>query len=78
LCYWITTNINLNYLKPVVTFEILDKTALKQFDDPAAEQLHKYYPKLFIIIYERDLIAVEFESFKVSELVFIRIAVAHY
>jgi hypothetical protein len=30
-----------NYLKPDVTFEILDKYALNQTDDQAAEQLQK-------------------------------------
>ena len=44
-----------NYLKPDVTFEILDKTALNQTDDQAAEQLQKERSKLFKTINERDL-----------------------
>jgi hypothetical protein len=42
-------------LKPDVTFEILDKTALNQTDDQAAEQLQKERSKLFKTINERDL-----------------------
>lgn len=44
-----------NYLKPDVTFEILDKFALRQTDDQAAEQLQKERSKLFKTINERDL-----------------------
>jgi transposase InsO family protein len=44
-----------NYLKPDVTFEILDKVALGQNDDQAAEQLQKERSKLFKTINERDL-----------------------
>ncbi|SJM92681.1 conserved hypothetical protein [Crenothrix polyspora] len=44
-----------NYLKPGVTFEILDKFALSQTDDQAAEQLQKERSKLFKTINERGL-----------------------
>jgi transposase InsO family protein len=44
-----------NYLKPGITFEILDKFALSQSDDQAAEQLQKERSKLFKTINERDL-----------------------
>jgi transposase InsO family protein len=44
-----------NYLKPGITFEILDKFALSQTDDQAAEQLQKERSKLFKTINERDL-----------------------
>jgi transposase len=44
-----------NYLKPGITFEILDKVALNQTDDQAAEQLQKERSKLFKTINERDL-----------------------
>jgi transposase InsO family protein len=44
-----------NYLKPDITFEILDKVALSQNDDQAAEQLQKERSKLFKTINERDL-----------------------
>ena len=42
-------------LKPSFTFEILDKVALGQNDDQAAEQLQKERAKLFKTINERDL-----------------------
>jgi len=45
----------INYLKPDITFEILDKIALSQNDDQAAEQLQKERSKLFKTINERDL-----------------------
>jgi hypothetical protein len=38
-----------------ITFEILDKVALSQNDDQAAEQLQKERSKLFKTINERDL-----------------------
>jgi len=44
-----------NYLKPDITFEILDKIALSQNDDQAAEQLQKERSQLFKTINERDL-----------------------
>jgi len=44
-----------NYLKPDITFELLDKVALSQNDDQAAEQLQKERSKLFKTINERDL-----------------------
>ena len=44
-----------NYLKPGITFEILDKVAFSQNDDQAAEQLQKERSKLFNNINERDL-----------------------
>jgi hypothetical protein len=44
-----------NYLKPGITFEILDKAALRQTDDQAADQLQKERSKLFKIIHERDV-----------------------
>jgi transposase InsO family protein len=44
-----------SYLKPDITFEILDKVALGQNDDQAAEQLQKERAKLFKTINERDL-----------------------
>ena len=44
-----------NYLKLDITFEILDKVALNQTDDQAAEQLQKERAKLFKTINERDL-----------------------
>ena len=44
-----------NYLKPDMTFEILDKAALNQTDDQAAEQLQKERSKLFKTIHERGL-----------------------
>jgi hypothetical protein len=44
-----------SYLKPGITFEILDKVALAQNDDQAAEQLQKERAKLFKTINERDL-----------------------
>ena len=37
----------INYLKLDITFEILDKAALNQTDDQAAEQLQKERSKLF-------------------------------
>jgi transposase InsO family protein len=45
----------INYLKPDITFELLDKVALSQNDDQAAEQLQKERSKLFKAINERDL-----------------------
>ena len=36
-----------NYLKPDISFEILDGAALSQTDDEAAEQLQKERTKLF-------------------------------
>jgi transposase InsO family protein len=45
----------INYLKPDITFEILDKVALNQTDDQAEEQLRKERAKLFKTINERDL-----------------------
>ena len=45
----------INYLKPDITFEILDIVALSQNDDQAAEQLQKERSKLFKTINERDL-----------------------
>ncbi|MFA5924581.1 MAG: hypothetical protein WC856_25395 [Methylococcaceae bacterium] len=42
-------------MKPDITFEILDKVALNQTDDQAAEQLQKERSKLFKTINERDL-----------------------
>ena len=45
----------INYLKSDITFEILDKVALSQNDDQAAEQLQKERAKLFKTINERDL-----------------------
>ena len=45
----------INYLKPDITFEILDKVALSQNDDQAAEKLQKERSKLFKTINERDL-----------------------
>jgi hypothetical protein len=44
-----------NYLKPDITFEILDKVALSQTDDQAAERLQNERSKLFKTINERDL-----------------------
>jgi len=44
-----------SYLKPGITFDILDKVALGQNDDQAAEQLQKERAKLFKTINERDL-----------------------
>jgi len=44
-----------NYLKPNVTFEILDKVATGQTDDQAAEQLQKERTQLFKTMNERDL-----------------------
>jgi len=44
-----------NYLKTDITFEILDKVAISQTDDQAAEQLQKERAKLFKTISERDL-----------------------
>jgi hypothetical protein len=43
-----------SYLKPGITFDILDKVALGQNDDQAAEQLQKQRAKLFKTINERD------------------------
>ena len=45
----------INYLKPDITFEILDKVALSQNDDQAAEQLQKERSILIKTINERDL-----------------------
>jgi transposase InsO family protein len=45
----------IQYLKADITFEILDKVALNQTDDQAAEQLQKERSKLFKTINERDL-----------------------
>ena len=45
----------INYLKPDITFEILDKVALSQNDDQAAEELQKERSILFKTINERDL-----------------------
>jgi hypothetical protein len=45
----------INYLKPDITFEILDKVTVDQTDDEAAEQLQKERSKLFKTINERDL-----------------------
>jgi transposase InsO family protein len=45
----------IKYLKADITFEILDKVALNQTDDQAAEQLQKERSKLFKTINERDL-----------------------
>jgi len=42
-------------LKPDITFEVLDKMAINQTDDQAAEQLQKERSKLFKTINERDL-----------------------
>ena len=44
-----------NYLKPGLTFEILDKVAFNQTDDQAAGQLQKERSNLFKTINERDL-----------------------
>lgn len=44
-----------NYLKPGITFEILDKEATRQNDDQTAEQLQQERAKLFKTIQERDL-----------------------
>jgi hypothetical protein len=44
-----------NYLKPNVTFEILDKVANGQPDDQAAEQLQKERTQLFKTMNEREL-----------------------
>jgi hypothetical protein len=44
----------INYLKSGITFEILDKVAVDQTDDQAAEQLQKERSKLFKTISERD------------------------
>jgi transposase InsO family protein len=44
-----------NYLKSGITFEILDKVALEQTDDQAAEYLQKERSTLFKTINERDL-----------------------
>ncbi|MDD1625360.1 MAG: hypothetical protein LUO94_11435 [Methylococcaceae bacterium] len=44
-----------NYLKPDITFEVLDKVALSQNDYQMAEQLQKERSKLFKTINERDL-----------------------
>jgi transposase InsO family protein len=44
-----------NYLKPNVTFEILDKVANGQPDEQAAEQLQKERTQLFKTMNERDL-----------------------
>jgi len=44
-----------SYLKPGITFEVLDKMAVSQTDDQAAEQLQKERCKLFKTINERDL-----------------------
>lgn len=44
-----------NYLKPGITFEILDKEATCQNDDQAAEQLQQERTKLFKTIQERGL-----------------------
>lgn len=44
-----------HYLKPGITFAILDKVAFNQTDDQAAEQLQKERSKLFKTINERDL-----------------------
>lgn len=44
-----------NYLKPGITFELLDKAATRQNDDQAAEQLQQERAKLFKMIQERDL-----------------------
>jgi len=38
-----------------ITFEILDKVALGQNDDQAAEQLQKEHAKFFKTINERDI-----------------------
>ena len=43
------------YLNPDIPFEILDKVALNQTDDQAANQLQKERAKLFKTINERDL-----------------------
>ena len=43
------------YLKPDITFEILDRVAISQTNDQAAEQLQKERAKLFKTINERDL-----------------------
>ena len=43
------------YLKSGITFELLDKIAISQTDDQAAEQLQKERSKLFKTINERDL-----------------------
>jgi len=45
----------INYLKPDITFEILDIATLNQTDDQAEEQLRKERAKLFKTINERDL-----------------------
>ena len=45
----------IHYLKPDITFELLDKVALSQNDDKAAEQLQKERSKLFKTINEGDL-----------------------
>jgi hypothetical protein len=44
-----------NYLKSGITFEMLDRVAIIQTDDQAAEQLQKERSKLFKTINERDL-----------------------
>ena len=43
------------YLKPGITFEILDKVALNLNDDQSAEQLQKERSKIFKTINEQDL-----------------------
>jgi len=43
------------FIASYLTFEILDKVALSQNDDQAAEQLQKERSKLFKTINERDL-----------------------
>lgn len=48
------------YLKPGITFEILDKVAFSQNDDQAAEQLQKERSKIFKTINEQDLNQAEF------------------
>ncbi|MDQ7072913.1 MAG: hypothetical protein Q9N32_04700 [Gammaproteobacteria bacterium] len=43
-----------NYLKPGVTFEILDKLSMEMSDNEAAEKLQKERRKLFKSIFEQD------------------------
>lgn len=41
------------YLKPDIAFEVLDKVAIRQTDDQAAEQLQKERSKLFKTVNEQ-------------------------
>jgi len=42
------------YLKPEISFEVLDKYATKMSDNKAAEQLQKARHKLFDLIFKSD------------------------